>query len=77
MINIDFKAYFRDRVWFTWQCLNILHDVDGKPNATWQATLFPANYFKWPFIYRHGFEIEEYFLKEDNAGCQVYTLKDD
>lgn len=73
MLKIDFTQFARDRVWFTWQCLNILHDADGNSSATWQSTLFWTNYFKWPFIYKHDWEIKEYKLETDNGGCQIYT----
>jgi len=40
MINIDWKGYFRSRVWFGFECNSIMHESDGKVRGDWIRPIY-------------------------------------
>lgn len=73
MINIDFKAYFRDRIWFGWKCDYVVHLHDGGIEANWRHSPWIIHSLI-PVVKRKG-KLDHF--KEDydqaQAGVQVYT----
>ncbi len=67
MLKIDFKNFFRERMWFGWMCTHTLDGVGQWVCALdWNLRLSPVRL--------HEFEIDDYIIIRDRSsiGCTVY-----
>jgi len=76
MININFKQFFRDRIWFGWKCEYIVHLEDNSTEANWRHS--PWIIHSFIPVMKNKQEIDHF--KEDleaaNIGFHAYIYFD-